>query len=457
MKIVLINPRTVRASTFPTGEFFSCTAPNMGLAYLAAVLQKEGYAVDIIDAQALGLGEAGLRESLRRIKPDIIGSTATTTTIYDGLNAIKIGRELYPEAFTILGGVHASVLPVETLTECPQLDAVCIGEGEETIVALARALERKECLAKVRGIAYKRDKQIIRTQPRALISDLDSLPLPARNLLPMEKYASGGKPHRTASIVSSRGCPFHCAFCATPYIAGWQYRARSAQNIVAEILHIVEEYDMHSFEFVEDLFTMDNKRVTDICDGIIDIGLNVTWSCSARADTVTPELISKMAEGGCRCIFYGIESGCQRVLDLMKKGERLQQIADAVRWTEDAGMQTWGFFILGFPGETRQELEMTIQFAGETGLDFAEFFIISAFPGSPLYTVAKKENMLIACNWADIAYGVPNVRNPEIPPEELQDYLIKAYKVFYTSPGVVSRLTAEGQSDLLDEILHQVS
>lgn len=457
MKIVLINPRTVRASTFPTGEFFSCTAPNMGLAYLAAVLQKEGYDVDIIDAQALGLDEAGLRESLRRTKPDIIGSTATTTTIYDGMNAIKIGRELYPEAFTILGGVHASVLPVQTLTECPQLDAVCIGEGEETIVALARALEKKDDLSGVRGIAYRKDKQIIRTQPRALISDPDSLPLPARDLLPMEHYASGGKPHRTASIVSSRGCPFHCAFCATPYIAGRKYRARSAQNIVAEIQHIIEVYDMHAFEFVEDLFTLDKKRVTDICDGIINRGLDVTWSCSARADTVTPELLLKMAEAGCRCIFYGIESGCQRVLDLMKKGEKLQQITDAIRWTEDAGMQTWGFFILGFPGETRQELEMTIQFAGEKGLDFAEFFIISAFPGSPLYTMAKKGNMLISGNWSDIAYGVPNVRNPEIPPKELQDYLIKAYKDFYTSPEVLSRLAAEGKSDLLDEILHRVS
>ena len=126
MKIVLINPRTVKASTFPTGEFFSCTAPNMGLAYLAAVLEKEGYSVEIIDAQALGLGEAELRASLLKDTPDIIGTTATTTTIYDGLNAIKVGRELYPKAFTILGGVHVSVLPVETLMECPQLDAVGI-------------------------------------------------------------------------------------------------------------------------------------------------------------------------------------------------------------------------------------------------------------------------------------------------------------------------------------------
>ena len=273
----------------------------------------------------------------------------------------------------------------------------------------------------------------------------------------MEKYASGGRPHRTASIVSTRGCPFHCAFCATPYIAGKKYRARSSKNVVDEIQHIVEEYDMHAFEFVDDLFTLDKKRVEDICDEIIKRELSVAWSCSSRADTVTPEVLSKMAEAGCQCIFYGIESGCQRVLNLMRKGENLQQIADAVRWTRNVGIKTWGFFILGFPGETRQELEMTIRFAGGIELDFAEFFIISAFPGSPIYETAQKGNMLIANNWSDVAYGVPNIRNPEITPQELQSYLIKAYRDFYTSPGVVSRLLREGRADLLDEIRHQVS
>ncbi len=457
MKIVLINPRAVRASTFPSGEFFSCTAPNMGLAYLAAALQEAGYAASIIDAQALGYGEDELRASLLEEAPDIIGTTATTTTIYDGLCAIRTGKELFPRAFTILGGVHASFLPRETLTECPQLDAVAIGEGEKTIVELALALEGKGDLSEVRGLAFRAGGDIVLTQSRPPVAAPDSLPFPARSLLPMEVYAAGGRPHRTASIVSSRGCPFGCAFCATPSIAGRKYRARSAADIVAEIGHIVAEYDMRAFEFVDDLFTLDRGRVADVCRGIKERGLDVTWSCSSRADTVTPELLAGMAEAGCRGIFYGIESGCRRVLDLMKKGETPRQMADAVRWAGDAGIRTWGFFILGFPGETRRELKTTIRFAAELGLDFAEFFLISAYPGSPVYEMAKREGTLLADSWADIAYGIPNIRNREVPPEELREYLVKAYRDFYTAPGVVSRLVAEGRADLLDEIRQQVA
>jgi len=456
MNILLINPRTVSASTFPSGEFFNCTAPNMGLAYIAAVLEQEKHNVDIIDAQAMGLGDAALRKDMLGRNPDIIGTTSTTTTLYDGLNAIKMGRELYPDAFTIMGGVHASCLPLETLQECPQLDAVCIGEGEETVVELAKALEEStDDFSNIKGIAYRYKGKPRKTPPRTTLPDLDALPLPARHLLPMEYYAAGGKPHRTASIVSSRGCSFKCKFCATPFIAGRVYRARSAESILDEIEQIVSRHKMCSFEFVDDLFTLDNRRVEAICRGIAERGLPVHWSCSARADTVNPGLLATMADAGCGCIFYGVESGSQRILDCMQKGEKLEQITQAVRWAREAGIRTWGFFILGFPGETREELETTIRFASELELDYAEFFIATAFPGSALYEQAKSEKLVMMENWSDISYGKPNIRNSNLSPKDVKEYLIKAYRNFYTSPRVASRLERDGETRLMNEIIRQ--
>ena len=214
----------------------------------------------------------------------------------------------------------------------------------------------------------------------------------------------------------------------------------------------VDKHQMLSTEFVDDLFTLDKSRVEAICNGIVKRGLPIKWSCSARADTINQYLLATMAGAGCGCIFFGIESGSQRILDCMQKGETLEQMKQAVRWTREAGIQTWGFFILGFPGETKEELETTIRFASELELDFAEFFLASAYPGSALYELAKGENLIVMKNWSEISYGEPHLRNSNISPKDLREYLIKAYRYFYTSPRVVYRLLEEGKTQFLSEI-----
>ena len=442
MKVVLINPRTPRVEV---SKFLRITVPPMGLAYLAAVLERKGYPVKIIDAQALGLNSSQLRARLEKERPDIIGATAVTSTIYDAMAATKVGKEACPEAFTILGGPHVTFLPVQTLRECPQLDAVCIGEGEETILDLTRTLEQKENLANVRGVAYRKGRKVKKNLPRPLISDLDSLPFPARHLLPLDKYTVLGAPHRMAILVSSRGCPFNCVFCSSSRMFGKKFRARSAKNTVDEMEHIVEEYDIHSMEFADDTFTLVKKRVEDICYEVRKRRLDVTWACSSRTDTVTKELLVKMRKAGCSLIFYGIESCSQRVLDLMNKGEEFKQILRAIRWTKDAGIEAYGSFILGFPGETKAELEATINFAKKTGVDFAEFSTITAFPGSPLYEIARKENALLTEDWSRYTAGKPNIVNPEVTPQELSKYLKKAYISFYTWPRVVFHHLLKGR------------
>ena len=449
MKVVLINPRTPGAEV---SRYLRITAPPMGLAYLAAVLERQGNSIKIIDAQALSLTHSRLREQIEKEKPDIIGATAVTPTIYDAMNAISVGKEVCPVAFTILGGPHATFLPIRILRDCPQLDAVCIGEGEETMLDLARTLEQGGNLANVRGIAYRKGKKVKKNLPRPLISDLDSLPFPARHLLPMDRYTLLGEPYKMAVLISSRGCPFNCVFCSSSRLFGKKFRARTAKNTVDEMEHIIEKFNIHVMEFADDTFTLVKKRVENICYEIRKRGLDVTWVCSSRADTVTKDLLIKMRKAGCSLIFYGIESGSQHVLNLMNKGEKLEQIIKAVRWTKKAGIEAYGSFILGFPGETKAELEATINFAKKIGIDFAEFSTITAFPGTPLYEAAKKENALLSEDWSQYTAGKPNVANPEITSRELTQYLKKAYVGFYTWPRVVFHHLLKGRFKFISKI-----
>ena len=455
---VLINPHVAGANTFPEGEFFSCTAPNMGIAYLAAAIEQSGRDVRIVDANAHHFTSEQLAAELKRISPTVVGVTATTTTLLDGFEAVRTAREALPDAFISMGGIHVSRFPVETLAECPELDAVNIGEGELTIVEMLDVIDAgSRDFSRVAGMAYRTDDGTVVTEPRAFIQDLDALPLPARHLLPMELYASGGHPHRTASIVSSRGCPFGCKFCAAPFIAGNRYRARSAQSLLEEVDEIVNVYKMDKFEFVDDLFTLDKNRVFEFCRGIKERGYELTWTCSARADTVSLELLRAMAGAGCRIVNYGVESGSQRVLDAIGKRETLQQMRDAIRMTHEASMRAWGFFIIGFPDETREEVLCTIDFASELELDYAEFFICSAFPGSPLYEYAAQQALIRKQSWADISYGRANIQNEHMTSWELELLMVEGYRRFYSSPRIRERLALFGQSGMADEIARQTS
>lgn len=456
MKATFINPYVPKASTFPSGEFFSCTAPNMGLAYLAAAVEQAGFSASIIDANALHLDAAGLCAALQEASPEVVGVTATTTTLLDAYEACRQARCVLPDAFVVMGGIHVTRFPEETLFECQELDAVCVGEGERSFAQLLEELAKPSPeLRKVDGLVFREGDDVVANPLRPCIEDLDELPLPARHLLPLEAYASAGHPHRTASIVSSRGCPFGCRFCAAPFIGGQRWRARSARGILDEIGDIVERFGMSTFEFVDDLFTLDKRRVFDICEGIRERGYEVNWTCSARADTVSPEMLRAMAGAGCRVVYYGIESGSQRILDYIGKRESLDQMRQAVRWTREASMRSWGFFIIGFPDETPQEIEATIRFATELDLDYAEFFICSAFPGSPLYEQVASKGLVRKENWSDISYGNANIENAHMDADELERWLVCAYRQFYTSPNVAKRLRVYGQEDMIAEIVRQ--
>ena len=413
------------------------TVPPLGLAYLAAMLEKEGHEVDIIDAQALKLSISQIKKEIEERQPDLLGVTSVTPTIYEALELIKITKSVSPYTFTVLGGPHVSFLPIKTLEECPQLDAVCIGEGEETVVDLAKTVECGGNLSNVRGIAYRSEGGIVKNPPRPLISDLDSLPFPARHLLPMNKYTILGKKSVIGHLMTSRGCPFNCIFCSSSLLFGKKFRGRSPENVVDEMEHVISEYKARTIEFADDEFTLNRKRVEGICYEIRKRGLDVFWACSSRVDTISKDLLKKMKRAGCFLIYYGIESGSQRILNFIRKGITIDKVIRAIKWTKEVGIKTLGSFIIGFPGETEEDIKKTISLAKKLRLDYAQFAIATPYPGTELYDLAKREGMLETEDWSQYTAANPVLKNYGCSRETLIKLFKEAYTTFYLSPRML--------------------
>lgn len=435
LKFVLVNPPAPHIEAF---SVVGIKVPPLGLAYLASVLERDGHDAKIIDAPALELSTSQIKNELDKEQPEIIGVTATTPTVYNAFEVIRAAKEVCPDSFTVLGGPHPSFLPIETLKECPVLDAVCIGEGEETVVELAEAMKRDRKLSDVKGISFKsKGNAAMKTLPRPLIKELDSLPFPAWHLLPMDKYTVLGKKSVICHIMSSRGCPFQCTFCSSSLLFGKRYRARSAKNVVDEMEYLASKYHPESIEFSDDEFTLDRRRTEAICDEIKERRLSVPWACSSRVDTISNSLLEKMKKAGCFFIYYGIESGSQRVLNLIKKGIRIEQVEKTVRLTKEAGINTLGSFIIGFPDETKKEIEETVKLSRKLKLDYAQFSIATPYPGTELYEVAKREGLLLTEDWSKYTAAKPVMAMKNLNVEEISKLFRKAYMKFYLSPKIL--------------------
>ncbi|NIR86537.1 radical SAM protein [Candidatus Bathyarchaeota archaeon] len=431
MKIVLVNPPTPHIESFLV---LGITVPPLGLAYLAAVLEAEGHSVKIIDASALGMSMFEIKREIERNQPEIVGVTSTTPTIREALATLRTVKDVCPDAVTVLGGPHISFLTVETMGKCAQLDVSCVGEGEMTMLDLVRAVKRKASLSDVRGIAYRSNGSVKKTQPRPPISDLDGLPFPARHLLPMDRYSILGKKSTIGNIITSRGCPYSCVFCESSLLFGRRFRARSPKNVVDEMEQVIAEYKPKTIEFSDDLFTLNRRRAEAICDEIKRRGLDIPWACSSRVDTISPKLLQKMKEAGCMLIYYGVESGSQRILNQMGKGISVKQVMDAVKRTREAGIETLASFILGFPGETMNDIAKTIAFAKKLDIEYAQFSFATPYPGTELYNIAKEKGLLITEDWSEYTAGKPIIATNGCTKKDLKRIFMRAYKSFYLSP-----------------------
>jgi len=400
------------------------------------MLERKGHTVKILDAPPLKLTLEESVNLIKRVRPDVIGITATTPTFH---RSVAIAEELKKEsdAPIIIGGAHPTALPEKTLAYS-FFDIAVIGEGEYTMLELIDCLESGKSISTVKGVAYKEGGQVTKTPPREYIRNLDLLPFPARHLLPHLRYyhptPSAYRSLPQGTIVTSRGCPYSCTFCDHS-VFGKKYRARSAKNVVDEFEEVVYRYGAKEVRFWDDTFNIDRKRVLDICREISDRNLGTEWCCLCRANLVDEQMLRKMAITGCWQIDYGIESGDEKLLERVNKGVTLTQIRDAIKKTKAAGIKARGFFMLGLPGETEQTIRQTIKFAKTLDLDVAVFHITIPFPGTDLYlqAIASGEISAEVDYQYYLMFGSEDV--PYVPKslnkKQLLWYRSKAYKSFY--------------------------
>ncbi|MDH3886164.1 MAG: B12-binding domain-containing radical SAM protein [Desulfobacterales bacterium] len=371
MRVLLINP------FYPISE---TPSPPLGLAYLAAALEQAGGQVKILDYVVCPYRREALESVLKEFKPHVTGATAVSMTFDHAKQVLKNVKTIDSHVLTVMGGPHVTFCARETLETFPELDVVVLGEGEETFVDLTKALERAQHLDTVNGITYRIGSQIKTTAKRKLIQNLDSLPLPARHLLPLGRYRALGLP---ISMTTSRGCPYKCIFCVGRKMVGAKVRYHSIDRVVAE-LEDLASLKFQQINIADDLFTANQKHCFAVCEEMRKRKIDINWTSFARVDTVSETLLSKMKAAGCTAVSFGIESANPDILKTIKKGITVQQVIDAVRMCRRVGIRPYASFILGLPGETPETIKETTDFAAslqQEGLAYG-FHILAPFPGT---------------------------------------------------------------------------
>ncbi len=444
--ITLINPN----ASVEVVKRLGIATPPLGLGYLAAVLRKDGFKVQIIDDLVEKLS---LERILRKIKDSqIVGITSTTATFNAALRYAQYIKEKIG-SFIILGGVHVTFRPFDALKH-NFVDAVCVGEGEETIVEVARSVDGGEGLDGIRGVIFREGERIVRNEPRGFIENLDSLPFPAFDLMPLEKYTLLGQKLEQFPMITSRGCPFACRYCSSSQFFGRKFRARSAENVVDEMEWLIEEFGAKQIAFGDDTFTLNKKRVIEICNEIKRRGLDVEWSCSSRVDTISYELLKKMSEAGCRVIYYGVESANEEILNkYYKKRINFEDVKKAVEFAKKVGIEVVCSFIIGAPSETREDIKRTLRLAIKLGPDYAQFSILTPYPGTEIYNEAKEKGLILTENFDEYTAGKPVMKNFYMAPKEISRLLKYCYLRFYLRPGFILREVKKGRLGVLSEII----
>ena len=385
MRYLLINPAT--------GDRRQPAYFPLGLAYIASTLLDAGQEVQVLDINAHRWSPSEVERRLRVADFEAVGITGMVTEFRAVRRLSELVKEVNPEAKVILGGGLPTAFPGLVL-ERTQADIAVVGEGEVTIRELAIRLDHGAPFDDINGIWYKTGHDLIPTEPRELIEDLDTVPFPARHLFPMERYIENPVPYLrmfdrrviSTNVVSSRGCPYRCAYCFHG-LWGHRFRARSADNVVSEIKLLKETYGVSGVFFMDDTFVLNRRRALDICDQMIEEDLGITWVASARVNLVDQQLLKRMQAAGCRVILYGIESGSQQILDEMGKGVTVGQARQAILDTWQQGILPIGYLMIGMFSETRETVAETVRFCNETGL-VSGFSYATPFPGTELYTKA---------------------------------------------------------------------
>jgi anaerobic magnesium-protoporphyrin IX monomethyl ester cyclase len=430
-------------------------APNLGLGYLATALRRNGHAPAIFHGGMYRNPADAFRRALSTLQPHVVGLQLFSHETRLAADYVSDVRRLLPDAVVVAGGAHPSADPEGTF-EVPGADYVIRGEGEQAFPALLRALQEAErpagALEAVGGLVWQ-DGDERRCNPQGFPEPLDDLGFPCWDLMDPRAYPAA--PHGTfarhfpvAPIITSRGCPFGCSFCAAAVISGRRVRMRSAENVVEEVTHLVKSYGVREIHFEDDNLAYDPAHLASVCEAILERDLRVAWSCpnGVRVERIDGPLARLMERAGCYSLAVGIESGSQRILDAMSKGTTVEHLEEKLRLIAQATrIRLTGFFLIGVPGETRDDIEATVQFALRLPLDKALFAFALPHPGSKLHGVYREARGTepIPCEHLYCQSQVPYFCPDDMTLGELFTLHRSAYRRFYLRPGKLLALMGE--------------
>lgn len=376
-------------------------APPLSLAYLAAILEREGFEVEILDFLVSRYRPAKLRRKLEEFRPQLVGATCVTLTYKVAARMLKVCKDFDPRIVTAVGGPHVSFTVEETFRHAPWIDVIAIGEGDHTMLDLARVVDGGGDIAAVPGIAFHDGDAVVRTERRPYIEDLDRLPLPARHLLSMSRYVALGS---ACTMITSRGCPYSCIFCSANGMFGRKVRFRDPGLVVDEVEMLHRDYDFVQVNIVDDTFTVNHNHTREVCEEMLRRNLKATWSAYARVDTMSEDVAKLMKRAGCKWVVFGIESGNEGILKTIKKGITRDKVRSGVRMATEAGLKVFNSFIFGLPGESPETAQESVAFAEELSHEFAVgygFHILAPMPGTPLYDRAGDYGIrLLTRDWS---------------------------------------------------------
>jgi len=436
-------------------------SPPLSLAYLASSLKKEKLKVKILDCLLRKFSYEDFRNYLQKNKPDVVGFTAFTLEFPIVLKMARIAKSTNKEIKVVVGGPHVSNHPQELKNK--EIDFIFRAEAEKFFPKLIKELKKKKPkFSKIPCLGYK-TKNKIKINKIKFVEDLDSLPFPDFDLMDFKSYPKLylAKKHPAVPLISSRGCPFTCTFCSAKQISGKKFRARTPKNIINEIKQLKEKYNIKEFQFWDDNFTLDKKRAKKICNLLIKENLNLIWWCpnGLRIETLDKELLLLMKKAGCYAIAFGIESGSERIQKDMRKNLNLKRVKEIITFTHKIGIRTQGFFIIGYPTETKEDILKTINFAKELPLDRASISLFQPLFGSEIYNDLVKQNKIpLNYSIADCDYSKASILPKGFQSlEEVKKLQRKALIEFYIRPKIFFNFMKENLSiSQLKEIIQMI-
>ncbi len=436
MRFLLINPH------YPLSENPS---PPLGLAYLAAVLEKAGVEVKVLDFVVNPYSKGFMESVIHSYMPDVVGATSVTMSFNNAIAVIKDVKSITPDLLTVMGGPHVSFCAEDMMNAHPELDLVVMGEGEDTIIELIDAINNKKAWNDIRGITYRNGNEIVETGRRTTWVDVNSLPAPARHLLPLGRYRAL---NMSISMTTSRGCPFKCIFCVGRKMVGAKVRYRNPKDVVDE-LEYLSSLGFPQINIADDLFTANKRHCFDVCDEIIRRNFMPKWSSFARVDTVSVDVLKKMKQAGCTAVSFGVESGNPEILKTIKKGITLEQVIAGVEMCNEAGIIPQASFILGLPGETPETMDESVAF-GEKLRKIGVlhgYHLLAPFPGTEIREESERLGIkILTDDWSQYHANRAIVETQTVDQAMLDEFAIGWEKNFDIYLGEINEKIKSGQA-----------